>query len=240
MTDDEFRKKLMDIQDAVNKTVIPEYSKIHLQVSIGGVICTDETVADAVLRADSLMYIAKNRKNIVIIENDEDVTKEELDEIKQQVLIVDDAILNRELLSEMLGNDFRILEASNGVECVEKLKEYGTGISIVLLDMVMPVMDGYEVLDYMNKNHWIDDIPVIVISGEDSESYVRKAYEMGVSDYISRPFDVKVVYQRVINTIKLYAKQRRLIRMVTDQIYRRENNNKIDFNSKPYSRVQKW
>lgn len=190
-------------------------------------ICTDETVADAVLRADSLMYIAKNRKNIVIIENDEDVTKEGLDEIKQQVLIVDDAILNRELLSEMLGNDFRILEASNGAECVEKLKEYGTGISIVLLDMVMPVMDGYEVLDYMNKNHWIDDIPVIVISGEDSESYVRKAYEMGVSDYISRPFDVKVVYQRVINTIKLYAKQRRLIRMVTDQIYRRENNNKI-------------
>lgn len=227
VTEDEFRKKLMDIQDAVNKTVIPEYSKIQLQVSIGGVICTDETVADAVLRADSLMYIAKNRKNIVIIENDEDVTKEGLDEIKQQVLIVDDAILNRELLSEMLGNDFRILEASNGVECVEKLKEYGTGISIVLLDMVMPVMDGYEVLDYMNKNHWIDDIPVIVISGEDSESYVRKAYEMGVSDYISRPFDVKVVYQRVINTIKLYAKQRRLIRMVTDQIYRRENNNKI-------------
>lgn len=227
VTEDEFRKKLMDIQDAVNKTVIPEYSKIQLQVSIGGVICTDETVADAVLRADSLMYIAKNRKNIVIIENDEDVTKEELDEIKQQVLIVDDAILNRELLSEMLGNDFRILEASNGAECIEKLKEYGTGISIVLLDMVMPVMDGYEVLDYMNKNHWIDDIPVIVISGEDSESYVRKAYEMGVSDYISRPFDVKVVYQRVINTIKLYAKQRRLIRMVTDQIYRRENNNKI-------------
>lgn len=227
VTEDEFRKKLMDIQDAVNKTVIPEYSKIQLQVSIGGVICTDETVADAVLRADSLMYIAKNRKNIVIIENDEDVTKEELDEIKQQVLIVDDAILNHELLSEMLGNDFRILEASNGAECVEKLKEYGTGISIVLLDMMMPVMDGYEVLDYMNKNHWIDDIPVIMISGEDSESYVRKAYEMGVSDYISRPFDVKVVYQRVINTIKLYAKQRRLIRMVTDQIYRRENNNKI-------------
>lgn len=192
VTEDEFRKKLMDIQDAVNKTVIPEYSKIQLQVSIGGVICTDETVADAVLRADSLMYIAKNRKNIVIIENDEDVTKEELDEIKQQVLIVDDAILNRELLSEMLGNDFRILEASNGAECVEKLKEYGTGISIVLLDMMMPVMDGYEVLDYMNKNHWIDDIPVIMISGEDSESYVRKAYEMGVSDYISRPFDVKV------------------------------------------------
>lgn len=227
VTKDEFRKKLMDIQDAVNKIVIPEYSKMQLQVSIGGVVCTDETVTDAVLRADSLMYIAKNRKNIVVIENDDDVTKEELDEIKQQVLIVDDSILNRELLSEMLGNDFRILEASNGAECVEKLKEYGTGISIVLLDMVMPVMDGYEVLDYMNKNHWIDDIPVIVISGEDSESYVRKAYEMGVSDYISRPFDVKVVYQRVINTIKLYAKQHRLIRMVTDQIYRRENNNKI-------------
>lgn len=227
VTEDEFRKKLMDMQDAINKTVIPEYSKLQLRVSIGGVICTDEAVTDAVLRADSLMYIAKNRKNIVIIENDEDITKEELDEIKQQVLIVDDSIVNRELLSEMLGNDFRILEASNGAECIEKLKEYGTGISIVLLDMVMPVMDGYGVLDYMNRKHWIDDIPVIMISGEDSESYVRKAYEMGVSDYISRPFDVKVVYQRVVNTIKLYAKQRRLIRMVTDQIYRRENNNKI-------------
>lgn len=227
VTEDEFRKKLMDMRDAINKTVIPEYSKLQLRVSIGGVICTDEAVTDAVLRADSLMYIAKNRKNIVIIENDEDITKEELDEIKQQVLIVDDSILNRELLSEMLGNDFRILEASNGAECIEKLKEYGTGISIVLLDMVMPVMDGYGVLDYMNRKHWIDDIPVIIISGEDSESYVRKAYEMGVSDYICRPFDVKVVYQRVVNTIKLYAKQRRLIRMVTDQIYRRENNNKI-------------
>ena len=227
VTEDEFRKKLMDMQDAINKTVIPEYSKLQLKVSIGGVLCKDETVTDAVLRADSLMYIAKNRKNIVIIENDEDITKEELDEIKQQVLIVDDSIVNRELLSEMLGNDFRILEAANGAECIEKLKEYGTGISIVLLDMVMPVMDGYGVLDYMNRKHWIDDIPVIMISGEDSESYVRKAYEMGVSDYISRPFDVKVVYQRVVNTIKLYAKQRRLIRMVTDQIYRRENNNKI-------------
>lgn len=227
VTEDEFRKKLMDMQDAINKTVIPEYSKLQLKVSIGGVLCKDETVTDAVLCADSLMYIAKNRKNIVIIENDEDITKEELDEIKQQVLIVDDSIVNRELLSEMLGNDFRILEAANGAECIEKLKEYGTGISIVLLDMVMPVMDGYGVLDYMNKKHWIDDIPVIMISGEDSESYVRKAYEMGVSDYISRPFDVKVVYQRVVNTIKLYAKQRRLIRMVTDQIYRRENNNKI-------------
>lgn len=227
VTEDEFRKKLMDMQDAINKTVIPEYSKLQLRVSIGGVICTDEAVTDAVLRADSLMYIAKNRKNIVIIENDEDITKEELDEIKQQVLIVDDSIVNRELLSEMLGNDFRILEASNGAECIEKLKEYGTGISIVLLDMVMPVMDGYGVLDYMNRKHWIDDIPVIMISGEDSESYVRKVYEMGVSDYISRPFDVKVVYQRVVNTIKLYAKQRRLIRMVTDQIYRCENNNKI-------------
>ncbi len=100
---------------------------------------------------------------------------------------MDDAILNRELLSEMFGNDFRILEASNGVECVEKLKEYGTGISIVLLDMVMPVMDGYGVLTTCNKNHWIDDIPAIVISGEDFESYVEKGMRWGVSDYIKTP-----------------------------------------------------
>lgn len=83
----------------------------------------------------------------------------------------------------------------------------------------MPGMDGFEVLNYMNNNNWIEDIPVILISSEDSNQYIRRAYEMGVSDYISRPFDAKVVYQRVLNTIKLYAKQRRLINLITDQVY---------------------
>ena len=227
VTEQEFCKKLKDIHGAINRTVIPELSKLQLQVSIGGVICDDETVMNAVLKADSLLYIAKNRKNIVITEKDGDIANKEIDEIKQQVLIVDDSKINREILTEMLNDDFRIIEATDGVEGIEKIEQYGTGIAIVLLDIVMPNMDGYGVLNYMNKNHWIEDIPVIMISGEDSENCVRKAYELGVSDYISRPFDMKIVYQRVVNTIKLYTKQRRLIRMVTDQIYRRENNNKI-------------
>ena len=227
VTEDEFKAKLNQIHDAIHKTIIPKYSKMQIEVSIGGVVADGETVADAVMRADKLMYIAKNRKNMVITEHDSAKTEDEIEEIKQQVLIVDDSDINREILSEMLNGDFRILEASNGKECIDLLEQYGTGISIVLLDIVMPVMDGYEVLKLMEKNHWIEDIPVIMISGEGSESYVRKAYELGVSDFISRPFDMKTVYQRVLNTIKLYAKQRRLIKMVTDQIYERENNNKI-------------
>ena len=104
---------------------------------------------------------------------------------------------------------------------------YGTGIALLLLDINMPVMDGFEVLALMNRKHWIEDIPVIMSSSEDSASYVRRAYEMGASDYISRPFDVQVVHQRVANTIKLYAKQRRLLSLVTDQIREKEKNNQM-------------
>ena len=130
-------------------------------------------------------------------------------------------------LKEILKEDYRILEAANGEECLEQLERYGTGISLVLLDIVMPEMDGFEVLAAMNQNHWIEDIPVIMISSEDSDSYIRRAYEMGVSDYISCPFDAKIVYQRVLNMIKLYAKQRRLIHLVTRQIYEKERNNRM-------------
>ena len=147
--------------------------------------------------------------------------------VKQQILIVDDSEMNREILTEMLQDDFRILEAENGEEALSMLKQYGTGISLMLLDIVMPVMNGFEVLAAMAREHWMDDIPVIMISSEGSEDYIRRAYEMGVADYISRPFDAKVVYQRVFNTIKLYAKQRRLISLVADQIYEKEKNNRM-------------
>ena len=91
----------------------------------------------------------------------------------------------------------------------------------------MPVMDGFEVLTVMNRNNWIDDIPVIMISSEESEVFIRKAFNFGVSDYISRPFDCDIVYQRVFNTIKLYAKQRRLMTLVSDQIQEKEKNNQM-------------
>ena len=144
-----------------------------------------------------------------------------------QLLVVDDSEMNREILKEILGKEYRILEACDGEEALKMLEQHGTEISLVLLDIIMPKMDGFEVLAYMNRDKWIEDIPVIMISSEESESYIRRAYELGASDYISRPFDTKVVYQRVINMIKLYAKQRRLIHLVTDQIYEREKNNRM-------------
>ena len=210
---------------------MPNYEKMQLSVSIGGAIFREGNIEDAVASADRQMYIAKNYKNMVVTEWDENGKKKEensaSEKLKQQILIVDDSEINREILKEILKEDYRILEAANGEECLEQLERYGTGISLVLLDIVMPEMDGFEVLAAMNQNHWIEDIPVIMISSEDSDSYIRRAYEMGVSDYISRPFDAKIVYQRVLNMIKLYAKQRRLIRLVTRQIYEKERNNRM-------------
>ena len=135
--------------------------------------------------------------------------------------------MNRELLTEILKQDYEILEAENGEAALKMLEQYGTGIALVMLDLVMPKMDGFQVLTVMNERRLLEDIPVIMISSEETESYIRRAYEMGVSDYISRPFDARVVYRRVYNTIKLYAKQRRLITLVTDQIREKEKNSQI-------------
>ena len=226
-----FEDKLKLIQEKIHDAVVPNYEKMQLSVSIGGAIFREGNMEDAVASADRQMYIAKNYKNMVVTEWDENGKKKEensaSEKLKQQILIVDDSEINREILKEILKEDYRILEAANGEECLEQLERYGTGISLVLLDIVMPEMDGFEVLAAMNQNHWIEDIPVIMISSEDSDSYIRRAYEMGVSDYISRPFDAKIVYQRVLNMIKLYAKQRRLIRLVTRQIYEKERNNRM-------------
>ena len=226
-----FEDKLKLIREKIHDTVVPKYEKMQLSVSIGGAIFREGNIEDAIASADRQMYIAKNYKNMVVTEWDENGKKKEensaSEKLKQQILIVDDSEINREILKEILKEDYRILEAANGEECLEQLERSGTGISLVLLDIVMPEMDGFEVLAAMNQNHWIEDIPVIMISSEDSDSYIRRAYEMGVSDYISRPFDAKIVYQRVLNMIKLYAKQRRLIRLVTRQIYEKERNNRM-------------
>ena len=226
-----FEDKLKLIREKIHDTVVPKYEKMQLSVSIGGAIFREGNIEDAIASADRQMYIAKNYKNMVVTEWDENGKKKEensaSEKLKQQILIVDDSEINREILKEILKEDYRILEAANGEKCLEQLERSGTGISLVLPDIVMPEMDGFEVLAAMNQNHWIEDIPVIMISSEDSDSYIRRAYEMGVSDYISRPFDAKIVYQRVLNMIKLYAKQRRLIHLVTRQIYEKERNNRM-------------
>ena len=229
----DFKNKLLQILEEVHRADVPGHGGLRLSASIGGVLSNGSVIEDAIGRADKLMYQAKNRKNMVVTEDNlvaDGIKKGMLhdrEKIRQLILIVDDSELNRALLSEMLKDDFRILEASNGRECLDALEQYGMGISLVLLDINMPVMDGFEVLVQMNRNHWIEDIPVVMISSDDTASNIKQAYDMGVSDYIRRPFDAQVVFRRVVNTIKLYAKQRRLITLVTDQIDEKEKNNQI-------------
>ena len=220
----EFYRKLHHIRHKIHNAPVPGYSGIHLSVSIGGVYCENTLLDEAIHRADVLMYQAKNKKNAVIISEADSVADKES---KQEILIVDDSEMNRAILAEMLGDSYIIHEAVNGEEALHLLERQGTSISLVLLDIIMPVMDGFELLHHMAENHWIDDIPVIMISSEDSSSSVKKAYEMGVSDYISRPFDARVVYRRVFNTIKLYAKQRRLIYMISEQVREKDKNNSM-------------
>ncbi len=146
---------------------------------------------------------------------------------RQKILIADDSEMNRAILSGMLGDEFEIIEVSDGVEAVAVLRQYGNELSLLLLDIVMPNMDGFEVLAAMNKYKLIEDIPVIMISAENTPSYIERAYDLGVVDYISRPFDARIVHTRVINTIMLYAKNKRLVSMVSDQIFEKERSNNL-------------
>lgn len=222
--DEAFTGILENIRERIKAANVPNYSWIHITASIGGLISDGEMLGNSVLAAESLMLRAKNRKDIVFTDKSNDSA---ILESKPEVLIVDDSEMNRELLAEMLGSEYKITEAENGEECMAALKQRGTGISLILLDIVMPVADGFDVLDYMTSTHRIEDIPVIMISSENSEATVRKAYEFGVTDYISRPFDTRVVRQRVANTIKLYSKQKNLTKLVTEQVNEKEKNNRM-------------
>ena len=230
-----FADKLNQIQGKIHSSKVPGYSQLRLSVSIGGVLSgSGSTVERAIRKADQFMYQAKTCKNMVVTEHDEQL-KEQQESVnnngskayKYRILVVDDSEMNREILSEILNEEYDIIEADSGDTCIDRLRKYETGISLVLLDIVMPGMDGFGVLNYMNRHHYLEDIPVIMISSEDSTENVRRAYEMGVSDYINRPFDAGVVHRRVYNTIKLYAKQRRLIALITNQVYEKEKNNRM-------------
>ena len=224
---DILQTKLEQIRTAAQMASVPGYSHFRLSLSIGGTMqAITDPMENAVRRADRLMYQAKCRKNAVTVEvpGCSLAAPEKLLQEKSQILLVDDSKMNRMILAEILGDGYHILEAENGQECLEKLRAEAGNIALVLLDINMPVMDGFEVLKAMNANHTIEDIPVIMISSEDSDAAIRRSYELGASDYVNRPFDARIVYRRVTNTIKLYAKQRRLVQMVSDQIRARENN----------------
>ena len=215
-----FATVLGDIQRRLRTVSIPGCEGgQHITISVGCVMAQQETIAQAVQRADRLMYRAKRRKDAVVTED----TPVEGEEIKPHILVVDDAAMNRAILREMLAEDFNVLEAEDGRECMAQLETYGADISLVLLDMIMPEMDGLQVLEEMNNRGFIEDIPVIIITADGSEEKVRQAYDMGVSDYIERPFDIRIVRQRVMNTVKLYARQRRLAAVMMQQLRRQEH-----------------
>ena len=211
----EFAAMLETVRQRAQSADIPGCGdELRLTVSIGCVMAQGETIAAAAHRADRLMYRAKRRKDAVVREGDEETVG---GETAQRILIVDDAPLNRAILREMLGGEFQLAEAADGAECMAQLEKYGTDIALVLLDMIMPGMDGIQVLEEMQRRELLDDIPVIMITADTSADSMSHAYELGVADYIERPFDVQVVRRRVMNTVKLYARQRRLTSVLIQQ-----------------------
>lgn len=153
--------------------------------------------------------------------------KTEMSDSKRKILIVDDSEMNRSLLCDMLSGEYEILEAEDGLEASAILQGREQEIALMLLDIVMPKMDGFALLTVMNKNGWIKSVPVIIISSETVPAYVDRAYDLGVHDYISRPFDERIVQRRVSNTLMLFAKQKELEHMVIEQIQKRENDNSL-------------
>lgn len=219
-----FSRRLRAICDAVAQTPVPDCDNQFLSVSVGGVIANGETVESALQQADSLMYRAKNKKGCMITDAD---PLESSEFRKPLLLIADDAEMNRMILREMLGDEYEVIEAVNGLEAVKLLQEHGKEISLVLLDIIMPVMSGFDVLSHMVSIELVNDVPVIMISSENSEDAVLRAYELGASDFISRPFDARVVRQRVSNIMRLYTRQRRLSALLSRQYYEREKANSI-------------
>lgn len=218
----DFGQKLEHLRLQLAAAGVPGYSHLHISVSIGGVWIRDGEVSAAVEHAERLATYAQMQKNTVITEQQPERTAAAPVHRRQSVLIVDDSELNRKMLGQMLGSRFDIAEAASGEACLQLLEQNATGISIVLLDIHMPGINGFTVLEEMNQKNLLEQIPVIMISSEDTVDAVRRAFDLGASDYISRPFDAKVVYQRIINTIQLYAKQRRLSAMAADLAFEKE------------------
>lgn len=224
---EDFYHKLTQLSDLVRRIAVPGYSQVQLSVCIGGIYADSLVLSDAVTKADAVMLQGKaSGKNVVTDSQDlEDELSQKQE--KQKILLVDDSRMNRHLLMNILSDSYEIIEATDGKQALDILDKKKGEIALMLLDIVMPVMDGFEVLSRMASNHLIEDIPVIMISSEDASDTVRKAFSYGVSDYISRPYDAKVVFKRVYNTIKLYTKQRRLVGLISEQIKEKEKSNNM-------------
>lgn len=229
--EESFERKLERIRSQVRMARVKGYNKLQLSISIGAVVSMTETREVSVTKADRLMYIAKSSKNRVVSEWNENkqITSSlnERDDNKPLVLVVDDSDMNRFLLSQILLDDYNVIEACDGVEATQIIQDHFKELSIVLLDIVMPRMDGFGVLEFMNANDLIQDLPVIMISSMDEDSAIRRCYELGISDYVRRPFSADVVGKRVYNIVRLYQRQRNLQREIRKQIEEREKNSRV-------------
>lgn len=229
--EESFERKLERIRSQVRMARVKGYNKLQLSISIGAVVSMTETREVSVTKADRLMYIAKSSKNRVVSEWNENkqITSSlnERDDNKPLVLVVDDSDMNRFLLSQILLDDYNVIEACDGVEATQIIQDHFKELSIVLLDIVMPRMDGFGVLEFMNANDLIQDLPVIMISSIDEDSAIRRCYELGISDYVRRPFSADVVGKRVYNIVRLYQRQRNLQREIREQVEEREKNSRV-------------
>lgn len=221
---DDFARRLRHVSDAVHATIVPGHEHVSLTACVGGVRINGETVDEGVNRAVQLLSHAKAKPGTVVTDSD---AIEIFQSEKPSVLIVDDSEMNRIILNEMLKDEYRVLEADNGRTALDLVDRYGDELSLVLLDIIMPGMNGFEVLGELSRRTVADSLPVIMISSEDSDDVVLRAYELGASDYINRPFNARVVRRRVSNTIRLYVKQRRLTSLLSQQYNERVKNSRM-------------
>ena len=148
--------------------------------------------------------------------------------VEARILIADDSKMNQQILSEILGDRYEYLYADDGMQALDLLhSEFDIDL---LLDINMPRLDGFGVLEVMKQHNWLQEIPVIITSSEDDESFIQKAYELGVTDYIRRPFNLTVTQRRVSNALTLYARQKHLVHLAEEQVYEREKTNSAIIN----------
>ncbi len=220
-----FQNKLEAIRAAINDHSLSEHPNVRISISIGAVLSDNDTLAGACEKADVYLHKAKVKKNAIITEWSEDSGNKEINgSDKPIILIVDDADLNRLILRSFLEEDYQIYEARNGEECIALIEKLRQKISLVMLDLIMPGLNGFDLLSIFKNKDYMNNVPVIMISSEDDDNKIVKAYELGVTDYIRRPFIAKVVKQRVNNTVKLYLRQKKFELKVREQM---EENDKI-------------
>ncbi len=148
--------------------------------------------------------------------------------VEARILIADDSKMNQQILSEILGDRYEYLYADDGMQALDLLhSEFDIDL---LLDINMPRLDGFGVLEVMKQHNWLQEIPVIITSSEDDESFIQKAYELGVTDYIRRPFNLTVTQRRVSSALTLYARQKHLVHLAEEQVYEREKTNSAIIN----------